>query len=283
MRTPPPGARKRLDSGTEMFFQRALRISIVLVFLGGLASLLLALVPTARSQGTQQTAIGPDAADALARMGKTLSSAKEFSFQSRTFRSYAGPNGELLHIAHATNTIFSRPDRLSVSVAGDDGSIKMLYDGKTLVVYAVEAKQYVSLPVTGGIDKALDSLEERTGTDFPLADLLSNNPAEAMASGITSGGKVGTSTIEGVRCNHFFFEQAADDLELQLWLEDNEQALPRRVVVTYRSLPGRPIFIAELSDWNFSIQPPDSDFTLQPPPGVIQVELKASATPAAPK
>jgi hypothetical protein len=47
-------------------------------------------------------------------------------------RSYAGPNGELLHIAHATKTIYSRPDRLSVSVTGDDGSIKMLYDGKTL-------------------------------------------------------------------------------------------------------------------------------------------------------
>ena len=265
-----------------MFLQRGLRISLVLVFLGSLASLPLAVVPTARSQGTQETAIGPDAADALARMGKTLS-AKQFAFQSRTFRSYAGPNGELLHVAHTAKTIYRRPDRLSVSVTGDDGSIKVLYDGKTLVLYAVEAKQYVSLPVTGGIDKALDLLEERTGTDFPLADLLSDNPAEAVASGITSGGKVGTSTIDGVRCNHFFFEQAADDLELELWLEDNEQALPRRFVVTYRSLPGRPTFIAELSDWDFSIQPPDSDFAFQPPTGVTEVELKASASTETPR
>ena len=120
---------------------------------------------------------------------------------------------------------------------------------------------------------------------IPLADLLSDNPAEAVASGITSGGKVGTSTIDGVRCSHFFFEQAADDLELELWLEDNQQAVPRRLVVTYRSLPGRPIFffIAELSGRDFSIQPPDSDFVFQPPAGVTQVELKASATTAAPK
>jgi hypothetical protein len=253
-----------------------------LLFVGGLASFSLAVVSTARSQSAQETAVGPDALEALARMGKTLS-AKQFSFQSRTFRSYAGPNGELLHIVHTTKTIYSRPDRLSVSVTGDDGSTKVLYDGKTLVLYAAEAKLYVSLPVTGGIDKALDVLEERAGTDFPLADLLSNNPAEAVASGITSGGKVGTSTIDGVRCNHFFFEQAADDLELELWLEDNEQAVPRRFVVTYRALPGRPIFIAELSSWDFSIQPPDSDFVFQPPAGVTQVELKASATTATPK
>jgi hypothetical protein len=265
-----------------MFLQKVLRTSLALVLVGGLASLSLAVVSTARSQSAQETPVGPDALEALARMGKTLS-AKQFSFQSRTFRSYAGPNGELLHIAHATKTVYSRPDRLSVSVSGDDGSIKLLYDGKTLVLYAVEAKQYVSLPVTGGIDKALDVLEERTGTDFPLADLLSDNPAEAVASGITSGGKVGTSTIDGVRYNHFFFNQAADDLELELWLEDNEQALPRRFVVTYRSLPGRPIFIAELSAWDFSIQPPDSDFVFEPPPGVTQVELKAGATTAPPK
>jgi Predicted periplasmic protein (DUF2092) len=76
-------------------------------------------------------------------------SANEFSFQSRTFRSYAGPNGELLHIAHTTKTISRRPDRLSTSVTDDDDSIKVLYDGKALVLYAIGVKQYVSLPVTG--------------------------------------------------------------------------------------------------------------------------------------
>jgi len=117
-----------------------------------LASFSAAIVPTARSETAQETAIGPDAADALARMGKTLS-AKQFSFQSRTFRSYAGPNGELLHIAHTTKTVYDRPDRLSVSVTGDDGSVKIRYDGKTLVLYAADAKQYVSVPVTGSMKR----------------------------------------------------------------------------------------------------------------------------------
>jgi hypothetical protein len=265
-----------------MCLQKALRGGLALVLACGLASLSGAIVPTARLKAAQETAIGPDAAEALARMGKTLS-AKQFSFQSRTFRSYAGPNGELLHIAHTTKTIYDRPARLSVRVTGDDGSIRIVYDGKTLVLYAAEAKQYVSVPVTGNIEKALDFLEERTGTDFPLADLLSDDAAGAVASGITSGGKVGTSRIDDVRCNHFFFQQATDDVELELWLEDNERALPRRVVVTYRSLPGRPIFIAELSDWDFSVQPSDRDFVFQPPAGVTEVELKASATTATPK
>jgi hypothetical protein len=141
-----------------MFLQKALRASLAVVLACGLASFSRAIVTTARSETAQETA---DAAEALARMGKTLS-AKRFSFQSRTFRSYAGPNGELLHIVHTTKTIYDRPDRLSVSVTGDDGSIKIVYDGNTLVLYAAEAKQYVSVPVTGNIEKALDVLEERT-------------------------------------------------------------------------------------------------------------------------
>ena len=108
-----------------MFLQNALRASLALVLVCSMASFSAAMVPTARSETAQETAIGPDAADALARMGKTLS-AKQFSFQSRTFRSYAGPNGELLHIAHMTKTIYDRPDRLSVSVTGDDCSVKIL-------------------------------------------------------------------------------------------------------------------------------------------------------------
>ena len=122
-----------------MFLQRALRSGLALVLMGGLASFSLAVVSTARSQSAQETAIGSDAVDALARMGKTLS-AQQFSFQSRTFRAYAGPNGELLHIAHTTKTIYRRPDRLLVTVSGDDGSIKILYNGKALVLYAEEAK-----------------------------------------------------------------------------------------------------------------------------------------------
>src|SRR5262245_30394557 len=99
-----------------MFLQSALRASLALLF----ASFFPGVVSAAEAQIAQETGVGADALDALSQMGKTLS-AKQFSFQSRTFRSYAGPNGEMLHIAHTTKTIYHRPDRLSVSVTGDDG------------------------------------------------------------------------------------------------------------------------------------------------------------------
>ena len=98
-------------------------------------------------------------------------------------------------------------------------------------------------------------------------------------TGVTSGRVVNTVTIDGAPYLHLFFSQPPG-IELELWVEKSDQALPRRLIVTYRSLPGEPNFIAEFSDWNFSIHPSDADFTFQPPPGAVQVALKPpAATP----
>ena len=233
------------------------------------------MLAAARAEDPTAALIGEEANTALARMNKTLMS-KEFSFRSHTVRAYVGSNGELLHIAHTAKIVVRRPDRLLVDATGDDGATKMLYDGKTLVVYDVTQKQYASVPAPGNIDAMLDLAENRMGADFPLADLLSGNPEKSVLAGVTSGGQVGTATIDGVSCRHFYFIQAPD-LEMELWVEDNERALPRRVFITYRSLPGHPTFLAELSDWDLSIHPTDAEFTFQPPAGVTQVEMKAKA------
>jgi hypothetical protein len=234
-----------------------------------------AMVTSARAAESPAAAINEETSAALARASKTLT-ATQFSFRSRTMRAYAGPNGELLHIVHATKAVVRRPDRLVADVTGDDGSSKMIYDGKTLVVYGVDQKKYASIPVPGKLDEMLDVASDRMGTDFPLADLLTDNPERSVLSGIISGGQVGVATIDGVVCRHFFFNQSPD-LELELWLEDNDRSLPRRVVVTYRSLPGHPTFVAELSDWDFSVRPADAEFVFQPPAGAVQVELPAPA------
>jgi hypothetical protein len=237
-----------------------------------------AMIDSARAEDPPAALIGDEANAALARMSKTLM-APQFSFSSHTMRAYAGPNGELLHVAHTIKTVVRRPDHLLVDATGDDGSTKMLYDGKTLVVYGVTQKQYASIPAPDKIDAMLDLAENRMGVDFPMADLLTDNPEKSVLSGITSGGQVGLVTIDGVRCRHFFFVQEPD-LDLELWLEDNDRSLPRRVFVTYRSLPGHPTFLAELSDWNLSVHPGDADFTFQAPAGVTQVELKPRASTA---
>ena len=121
----------------------------------------------------------------------------------------------------------------------------------------------------------------RLGVDFPLADFLTEAPNKAFLTGVTTGRVVNTATIDGAPYDHLFFSQPPG-IELELWLAKSEPSLPRRLIVTYRNLPGQPSFIAEFSDWNFNVHPSDADFAFQPPADTTQVQLKPVAATAAP-
>ena len=249
---------------------------------GGLIAILgfLAVtVPGTYAADVAKPSISKEAAEDLLRMGQTLR-VEEFSFPAKTIRVYADPNGEPLHIFHTMRVTVHRPSRLLVDVNGDDGSTKLAFDGKTAIVYSATANKYASIPVPEGtIEAMMKEAVGRLGVDFPLADFLSEAPNKAFLTGVTSGGIVDTVTIDGARYDHLFFSQPPG-IELELWLSKNGPSLPRRLVVTYRSLPGQPNFIAEFSDWNFNIHPADAEFAFRPSAGAEQVALKPAAAPA---
>jgi hypothetical protein len=248
---------------------------------GGIIGFVPVNVPAAEPAKQAQPAISDEASAALLRMGQTLR-AEQMSFQARTIRVYADPNGEPLHIFHTVKVTMHRPNRLLVDVTGDDGSNKLVFDGKTAVIFSAAQNKYASIPVPDGtIEGMLKEAVGRLGVDFPLADFLSEAPNKAFLTGVTSGRVVNSVTIDGAPYDHLFFFQPPG-IELEVWLSKNEQSLPRRLIVTYRSLPGQPNFIAEFSDWNFNIHPSDADFAFQPPAGATQVELKPVAAAAPP-
>jgi hypothetical protein len=230
----------------------------------------------------KKPAISEEASAALLKMGQTLR-AEQYSFQVRTIRVYADPNGDALHIFHTMKVVVHRPNRLLVEVNGDDGENKLVFDGKNAVVYSAAEKKYASVPVPEGtIQAVMQELIGRLGVDFPLADFLAEAPNKAFLTGVTAGRVVGTVTIDGSPYLHLFFTQPPG-IELELWLAKSDQSLPKRLIVTYRNLPGQPSFVAEFSDWNFDIHPSDADFAFQPPSGATPVELRpvAAAKPPA--
>ncbi len=247
--------------------------------LAGLFAIVAVVACTAAHAATPpKPAISEEANSAVARMGATLQ-AKEFSFQARTLRVYSNEQGELLHIAHQFKVTVRRPDRLLVDGTGDDGPRKLIFDGKTAVLVLDDGRKYASLPVPNTIEGMMHVVVGHFGVDFPLADFLTEAPQKAFLLGVTAGRQVNTVTIDGVPCRHLVFSQPPK-IELELWVEDNEQSLPRRLIVTYQSLPGEPNFVAEMSDWNFTIHPSDAEFQFEPPQGAERVQLGAAVKEA---
>jgi hypothetical protein len=244
----------------------------------GVVALISVLVPTARAADPTKSVtpgISAEASTAIQQMGKTLS-ANEFSFQARTIRAYQSEDGQPLHIFHTVKVVVHRPDRLAVHRTGDDGENDLFYDGKTVAVFGANANKYAQIAAPNNIEAMLDEVADRLKVDFPLADFVDADPGKSFLSGVTSGREVNTVTIDGKPYRHLFLSQEGG-IELELWLDKTEQALPRRLIVTYRLMPGQPESVVEFSDWNFSAHPSDADFVFKPPAGATKVELQAAA------
>jgi hypothetical protein len=142
-----------------------------------------------------------------------------------------------------------------------------------LTIYRKDSNKYLSVPVTGDLEQMFRTVSERLDVDFPLADLLAAAPEKAFMNGITTGYELDPVTINGAEARHFLFTQPPG-IELELWTEKNDRTLPLRLIVTYRSLPGEPRFIAELSNWKLDLTPADSQFVFTPPAGATQIKIE---------
>jgi len=247
---------------------------------GGLALGLLAIAPAVNAADKKPAAtISEEASAALVNMGKSLLSTN-VSFKAQTIRDYAGPDGQQLHIFHMLDVLVRRPDRMTATQSGDDATVKMFYDGKDLTLTNVAANRYTVIPVPSTIQGMMETAMGKLHVDFPLADFLTDAPNKAFLTGVTSGKVINTVTIDGTPCKHLYFEQPPG-IQLELWLEDNERSLPRRLIVTYADMPGSPSFIAMFSDWNLDAHTADADFVFTPPAGATKVDLPAAAAAAA--
>jgi len=251
-----------------------------IVLAGGLlAAGFVGLVPTLLPAAeAAKPAISEEASAALLRMGHSLGTA-HFSFEARTIRVYSEVGGQPLHIFHTLKLVVQRPNKVFAESHGDDGTTKLVFDGKTAYIYSAAQNKYAKIPVPDGtIEGMLKEAVGRLGVDFPLADFLSAAPNKAFLTGVTGGRVVNTVTIDGAPYLHPFFAQPPG-IERELWLSKNEQSLPSRLIVTYRMLPGQPSFIAEFSDWSFDVHTSDAAFVFQPLAGAVEVALKPVGPP----
>ena len=264
-----------------MLMIKPIRAAVFLAGLGAAGAIAATLTgaPAVRAAPSQKPAISEAASAAVTQMGKSLL-ANQFSFQARTLRVYTEPGGQPLHIVHSMKVTVRRPNRLLIELSGDDGSTKLVYDGRSVVLMGLETKKYATLEAPNTIQGMLETVVGKRGVDFPLADLLTDSPDKAFLLGVTSGREINTVTIDGIPCRHLLFTQSPG-IDIELWVEGNARALPRRLIITYRSQPGQPSFVAELFDWNFTVHPADAEFAFQPPEGAVPTELPAPIQPSA--
>jgi hypothetical protein len=221
--------------------------------------------------------VGADADRLLKDMAGYLKAAREFSFHAEISYDDLLPSGQKILLSAEQDVAVRRPDRLYSHYRGETGRKRFWYDGKTITLLDEHHNTYATEPVPAIVDKTLEHLITQLGFTPPLSDLVYEDPYAVLRRNTVFGFRVGFGEVQGARCHHLAFVE--DGVDWQIWIDDGRMRVPRKLVITYKTLPGSPQFIALLSDWDFQTRLADSLFTSELPAGAAKIDfLKAAAS-----
>jgi hypothetical protein len=238
------------------------------------ALLLLAGVGVAHADEVPASAnIDPEAISILQRALAPISAAKTLRVKTRRLHDVVQPSGQKLQFGTWNVATLRRPDRVAMEIDRDDGSQRRVYyDGDSLTMHDVAERVYTQFPVPTTLDETLDFLELEVGATLPLADLFYSD-LSALGSAASEASVVGTSRVVDWPCDHLAFR--GESLDYQVWVERGDQPQLRKLVITYRELPGIPQFGAVFTSWELGVEAPEALFEFVPPEGTERIPTLA--------
>ncbi len=208
----------------------------------------------------EKPVIGSRTDKLLRAMGDYLKSSEQFSFHAEIIFDDLTSSGQKIQYAFTSDIAVHRPDRVYVERRTDLGGKRFWYDGKNMTLMDVTLGVYATVPVPGVIDAAMDHLMKKYGFSPPLVDFVYQDPYRTLIENVESGFYVGLHSVSGIRCHHLAFVQK--DIDWQIWIEDGKQMVPRKFVITYKTLPESPQYSAVLSEWDLDAGLPDALFDI---------------------
>jgi hypothetical protein len=234
------------------------------------------LVVPAWGQGAAPPAgVEPRADEIFRRMSAYLGASRQIQFEAQDMNDEILDTGQKIQFSSVRRIAVRRPDKLYARILGDTMDERVLYDGKMMTILDQRAKVYGTLAVPDNVEEMLDYVAGYFGVAMPLADLVFTDVYGAVIDQVRQGRYVGLHTVQGVKCHHLAFRQA--DLDWQIWIADGDKPVPRKLVITYKSAPGQPQYIALLGKWDLSTPLADSVFELEMPEGAKKIDLKPAS------
>lgn len=164
-----------------------------------------------------------------------------------------------------------RPDKLRISRTGGYADVQLVYDGKTVSIYGNNAQAYAQADLAGTIDQLVDLIQAKSGAAMPGTDLLLSNALDELTSNVVLARHIGQGVIDGVECEHLAFRGV--DIDWQIWIESGARPVPRKYVITSKTVAGAPQYTLRIKDWKTDAIAEADAFVFKPPTGVSKVDL----------
>jgi hypothetical protein len=244
---------------TNRHSQRGPRLASVLLC----AAALVAAGPPAQAQQDDARAI-------LKAMSDYVSGQETIELTFDSDIEVITPQLEKIQFTNSGHVMVSRPDKLAAHRVGGYADVAMYFDGKTASVLGKHVNGYAQFAAPGTLDQLFAALRAGHGVALPGADFLLSNPYAALSADVMEAKHIGRGVIDGVECEHLAFRNF--DTDWQLWVEVGDKPIPRKVVITSKTLNSAPQYTFRVKSWRSGFEPPPDAFTFTPPAGAAKLD-----------
>jgi hypothetical protein len=223
---------------------------------------------------SQASANEDDAKQIFKAMSDYLASQKTVSATFDSAVEVITPAMEKIQFASSGTLLMSRPEAIKATRTGGYSDVEMVFDGKTVTIFGKNINGYAEIDAPGSVDDLIDTLRDR-GLAIPGADLLLSNVYDTLIGDVLEAKYIGHGVVGGVECDHLAFRNQETDW--QLWIERGDNPIPRKYVITTKSMGAAPQYTLTIHDWKTDVEMSATDFSFTPPEGAKQLGQDALA------
>jgi hypothetical protein len=243
--------------------------------LGALVLVAGALAGTMSDAHAQTTTAKPPVVDtaatnALVRMGAYLRSLETYQVKANVTTEDVLDDGQKIQFASRLDAVVDKPNKMRLELASDLKQRVFIYDGTQFTIFAPRQNFYSTVPAPKTIAELATMLEDKYGIDMPFVDLFRWGTSEGDIDDIDAAKDIGQSQIDGVTCQHYAFRQTG--LDWQVWIQNGEFPLPRKLVITTLTDDARPQHEA-IYTWNLAPSYNDQAFVFKAPDNAKKIPI----------
>jgi len=169
--------------------------------------------------------------------------------------------------------LLKRPDRLRALRKSGAADVDFAFDGATFTAYDRRNNSFARLSAPGSLDQLIDRLRTDFLIEAPGADLFLSNAYDMLNEDVLEARYMGLGMIDGVECEHLAFRNLETDW--QLWIETGTRPIPRKYVITSKTMTGAPQYTLRIKEWRSDVAADDTSFAFEPPAGAKEVDAAA--------
>ena len=237
------------------------------------AMLALVLVASLAAAPARAQPQASDAKSILKAMSNYVSSQKTIELKFDSDIEVITPELEKIQFTNSGEALLSRPDKLRAHRVGGYADVALYFDGRTVSVYGKHINGYAQFDAPGTVDHLIEALRAGHGIALPGADLLQSNSYEILVAGVKEAKHIGRGVIDGRECEHLAFRNF--DTDWQLWVEVGKRPIPRKLVITTKTVNGAPQYTLRVKGWKTGVEPAPDAFAFVPPAGAKKLSPDA--------